>query len=78
MNIKEYIDELQNIYNKHGDIPLCYSIDDEGNGYCRGVFKPEVRFTPETGYSFDLCMYLEELQDEGYEENELNKIVLIN
>jgi len=84
MNLKEYIDHLQSIYDEHGDLELCYSIDDEGNGYSRGVYAPEVRTTSETSYNFDECIPIEDLEEEDYADgfykpiDEYTKIVLIN
>ena len=33
MKLKEYLERLNYIYKKYGDLDLCYSIDDECNSY---------------------------------------------
>ena len=33
MNLKEYIEKLNKLYTKYGDLELVYSKDDEGNEF---------------------------------------------
>lgn len=47
MTLNTYIKLLQNIASKHGDLPLCYSSDDEGN------FFRELNIGPEAGSYLD-------------------------
>ena len=42
MKVSEHIEAMQKILKENGDLELCYSIDDEGNGFCKGVFTPAV------------------------------------
>ncbi len=39
----QLIENLNKIIKEHGDLEICYSIDDEGNGY------EEVHFSPSIG-----------------------------
>jgi hypothetical protein len=38
--LSELIRELKEIKDKHGDLPLCHSSDDEGNSYHEVLFSP--------------------------------------
>jgi len=84
MKLKQYLEQLSKLFDDHGDLDLCYSIDDEGNVYCRGVFSPEVRMTNELDYNFDSTITLEEFTQEYYnplcpeDTDNFKKIVLIN
>ena len=42
MLLSEYIKKLQAIFEKHGDLPLIYSNDDEGNEFRPVVYDPGV------------------------------------
>ena len=47
MKLKNLIEELQKVYEKHGNINVVYASDDEGN------FFQSVTFTPSIGYYKD-------------------------
>lgn len=38
--LKAHIDALALIYSEHGDIPIIYSSDDEGNSFQHVVYDP--------------------------------------
>lgn len=40
--LKTLISELQLLYKCHGDLPVIYAKDDEGNSYDAVLFKPTV------------------------------------
>jgi len=46
---KQYINLLQKVVDKHGDLPLCYSSDDEGNEYHLCYIGPEAGHYTNTG-----------------------------
>lgn len=46
MKLKQYIEELQKLYDEHGDLVLYSAIDDEGNGYNQVYYGPGVRLLP--------------------------------
>jgi hypothetical protein len=50
MNLKEYIATLQDIYEEHGDIPLIYSSDDEGNEYHKVEYGPSIVYCDLSDY----------------------------
>lgn len=44
MFLSDYITSLRKLLNEHGDTDLIFtSIDDEGNGYNRVTYEPELR-----------------------------------
>jgi len=49
MKLKEYIKNLQEVLDEHGDIDVIYSSDDEGNYYGKVNFKPSVGSFTEDG-----------------------------
>jgi hypothetical protein len=71
MNLKEYIVELQKIYEEHGSLEIVYASDDEGNSYSNVNFDPSVIFMTED-YSIDE----EDLAE--YNEADIRKCVCIN
>ena len=42
MNLKEYIEKLQKLYEEQGDLKIVYGSDDEGNSYNNVVFDPSL------------------------------------
>lgn len=43
MKFKEYLEYANELAKKHPEyleLDVCYSIDDEGNGYCKNVYAP--------------------------------------
>lgn len=42
MKLKEYIENLQAIYEKQGDFELVYATDDEGNAFKKVYYSPTV------------------------------------
>ena len=75
MKFKEYLEKINALAKEHPeslDFDVVYATDDEGNGYCRGVFDPSLA-AMEEGYHCDrLC------DDEDEEESEAKNCVLIN
>ena len=41
IHLVQYIKLLTDLYNIHGDLPLCYSIDEEGNSFSELFIRPE-------------------------------------
>ena len=73
MNLKEYIEKLNKLYTKHGDLELVYSKDDEGNEFNYINFDPSlVNYNPS-----DLSVIDDEDLDE-YDESEYKKVICIN
>lgn len=50
--LKEYIAELQEIFDKHGNLPMYTARDDEGNGYNIAGYSPEVRLLSDSEDSY--------------------------
>ena len=44
MKLNKYIESLQKVLKKHGNVDVVYSIDDEGNGFEKVHFDPTVGF----------------------------------
>ena len=73
MNLKEYIEKLNKLYTKHGDLELVYSKDDEGNEFNYINFDPSlVNYNPS-----DLSVIADDDLDE-YGELEYKKVICIN
>lgn len=73
MNLKEYIEKLNKLYTKHGDLELVYSKDDEDNEFNYLNFDPSlVNYNPS-----DLSVIADEDLDE-YDESEYKKVICIN
>lgn len=47
MKLEQYIKELQELLEKHGDLTLYTASDDEGNEYNRVHYGPSLRYLPE-------------------------------
>ena len=73
MNLREYIEKLNKLYIKHGDLELVYSKDDEGNEFNYINFDPSlVNYNPS-----DLSVIADDDLDE-YGELEYKKVICIN
>ncbi len=73
MNLSEYMEKLNNLYTKHGDLELVYSKDDEGNEFNYINFDPSlVNYNPS-----DLSVIADDDLDE-YSELEYKKVICIN
>lgn len=73
MKLKEYIEKLNKLYIKHGDLELVYSKDDEGNEFNYLNFDPSlVNYIPA-----DYNVVSDEDLDE-YSESEYKKVICIN
>jgi hypothetical protein len=73
MNLREYIEKLNKLYTKHGDLELVYSKDDEGNEFNYVNFDPSL-----VNYnSSDLSVIADDDLDE-YNESEYKKVICIN
>ena len=51
--LSELIRELKQIKDKHGDLPLCHSSDDEGNSFHEVLYSPTPMKMKKTKYSLD-------------------------
>ncbi|MFN0318541.1 MAG: hypothetical protein ACKVQA_26240 [Burkholderiales bacterium] len=89
ITLKEYIAALQDIYDEHGDLPLIYSSDDEGNEYHQVGLEPGVVYCDLSDYYVesvyanlvDYCEGHDEYNedDDNVEEfNSLTKVVIVN
>ena len=68
--LSTYINNLQNLLDKHGDIPIVYSSDDEGNYYDYVHYDPEAGMFNGTDYVGDT--------DEDYESSGFEPVICIN
>jgi hypothetical protein len=73
MKLKEYIENLQKIADKHPNSDVVYSKDDEGNEYYKACHTPSLGYYSETDRCFfPLKDMLNDLEDmEVVEEIEL-------
>lgn len=75
MKLKEYIENLQAIYAKEGNLELIYSKDDEGNGFSILPYAPTVVY-------FDKNLWDvvddDDLLDATAEGVKVSKVVCIN
>lgn len=73
MNLKEYIEKLNKLYTKHGDLELVYSKDDEGNEFNYLNFEPSL---VNYGLADKIAIADEDLDE--YDESEYKKVICIN
>lgn len=77
--LSKYIEELQDILDKEGDLPLIFSSDDEGNSYQKVEYlddNPVFVENFEDSYFIDSVIKEEELSD--YDQEDLTKVLIIN
>lgn len=71
MKFKEYVELINKLAEENPEsleFDVIYAVDDEGNGYCRGVMGPSL-IAAEDGYHCDIY---------GDESEEQSNAVLIN
>lgn len=71
--LSELIRELQEIYNKNGDMMCVYAEDDEGNSYGKLYYEPSVKYWDN--------FYGEIIEEDEIEQDEVDsyaKVVCIN
>jgi hypothetical protein len=81
MKLKEYIKELEELLDEHGDLDLYAASDDEGNSYNKVGFSPGIRYLPpdEVGsYRLDYLLDEDGVADEDGELEDYVKVALIN
>jgi hypothetical protein len=61
MKVSEMIKNLQEFMNEYGDVECWYSMDDEGNDFCKVSFEPSVCYVDKNG-----CAYSDEEEAEVY------------
>jgi len=72
IKLKDYIIQLQALFEEHGDLPLYTANDDEGNGYTAVSYSPGLYYTPKAEYR------LEEIYDEDErEEAEISVVPIV-
>ena len=71
MQLKEYIEKLQELYLEHGDLELVYAVDDEGNYYDKVSYDPGI---------INMCGEdrISEEDIEEYSSEEIKQYVCIN
>ena len=71
MQLKEYIEKLQELYLEHGDLELVYAVDDEGNYYYKVSYDPGI---------INMCGEdrISEEDIEEYSSEEIKQYVCIN
>ena len=71
MKLKEYIEKLQELYLRHGDLELVYAVDDEGNYYDKVSYDPDI---------INMCGEdrISEEDIEEYSPEEIKQYVCIN
>ena len=71
MQLKEYIEKLQELYLEHGDLELVYAVDDEGNYYDKVSYDPGI---------INMCGEdrISEEDIEEYSSEEIKQCVCIN
>lgn len=57
MKLKTYIKKLQKLEEKHGNLELVYSIDDEGNSFHSVSFEPSIILLDEFNESVENELY---------------------
>lgn len=70
MNLKEYIEKLQELYLEHGDLELIYA-SDEGNYYNKVIYNPSIMKMSGEDRISD-----EDLEE--YDKSEYKKVICIN
>ena len=54
MILSQHIKECQELLNTHGDLPICYAVDDEGNQFNTVIYPPSpVNYSEELGEVLD-------------------------
>mgnify|MGYP003667549214 CR=1 FL=1 len=77
LTISQLIKLLQSKKKQFGDLPCCYSIDDEGNGYEKVLFAPsQMKMSEDRGGNLELEW--EHLEDDGREEEKNPTHICIN
>lgn len=71
MNLKEYIEKLQKLYEEQGDLKIVYGSDDEGNSYDNVVFDPSLIYL--NGHD---SIAEEDLKE--FDEDDIKKCICIN
>lgn len=77
MNLKQYIEELQKLYNEHGDLEIIYAADDEGNGYEKVHYNPSIMFFDENSKS-GLSLEDKESDQDEFSVEKFVKVICIN
>lgn len=73
MKLTKYIEKLQELLNKHGDLELIYSSDDEGNSYDRIAYLPNIVYFDMNNRE-RICS--EDLEE--WDESDYQKVICVN
>lgn len=75
MKLNEYIEELKEILEEHGDLDLIYSRDSEGNGFENVFYSPSIMYKEGVSHRFDAYSE-DDLEDD--EKEDYQKVVCVN
>ena len=80
MKISEMINNLKEFMEKHGDIECWYAKDDEGNGYQKVYYEPELYYVSkaDTVYTDDVYVSLEDVEDNDLSISNVRPICVVN